>query len=269
MPHRAKRSSFDNDGFTTPPWQENFPMTLTYALIADGGIVLAADSEAIHSHFAGDCGDSRLVATYREKKSKIRVLPNGVAFSFAGNSGLVDELLAKAELGENGNWKSFDETTEHYRDIFQFEYEKKYKDDNGIRPHCEFLLCGYSGHNGRKIPKIIKLSSYSWFSWNPVATHTGFGFSGRENHGGILYLHHRLYSPLMQLGSAQCLAYCALKEVAELDNIVGEPIEVVIIKEDGVERVRDFAPFEQKRQELIKALGSLIDGPTGPPGRPT
>ena len=56
-------SSFSDNGGVTAPRQEH-NMTLTYALIADGGIVLAADSELINSHgVAKDCLNKCAVLT--------------------------------------------------------------------------------------------------------------------------------------------------------------------------------------------------------------
>jgi hypothetical protein len=232
-------------------------MTLTYALIADSGIVLAADTQSIQSHNAGDYGDSHLVADYKSKKSKIRTLRNGSAFSIAGNGGLVDALLCEANLQQIDDSEPFNAVVRQYSRFFHDEYFKSY-DETWDRPHCDFLFCGYIGANGRKIPQIVKLSSQSGFSWNPVATLEGHGFTGREQHGGALYLHHRIYCEGMPLDSAKCLAYCIVSEVAESDSIVGVPVEMAIVTESGVEMFADFDRYEQKRQRIIEAVRSLI-----------
>jgi 20S proteasome alpha/beta subunit len=229
-------------------------MTLTYALIADGGIVLAADTESIQSHYVGDY-DPIVVATYKSKKSKLRILKNGSAFSIAGNGGLVDALLAKADLEQLDDSRPFEIVVLEYSRLFRDVYFKAYGESQG--PPCAFLFCGYIGTNGKKIPQIVKLSSRG-FSWNPVATSEGHGFTGREHHGGALYLHHRLYCEGMPMDSAKCLAYCIVSEVADLDNIVGVPVEMAIVTESGAHMCTDFERYEQRRQEIIETVRSLI-----------
>jgi 20S proteasome alpha/beta subunit len=242
----------DSEGTWTP--QSELDMTLTYALISDGGIVLCADSEEIFSHYVSG---NRGSPTYAAKKSKIRVLENGSAFSIAGNAGLVGALLAKADLEGIDNSKPFDSVVREYSSLFQREFLREYG-QGPYRVHCAFLFCGYIGTNEKKIPQIVKLSDDLGFSWNPVATSEGYGFTGREQHGGVLYLHHRLYSPGLPLDSAKCLAYCILSEVADLDNIVGPPIEMAIITESGTDLWTDFKRYEQKRHQIIGAVRSLI-----------
>jgi hypothetical protein len=79
---QATYGNCDWDEYVAPP--EEYHLTLTYALIADGGIVLAADSQITREHDVGN-GKSRVVAAYQGKKSKLRTLGNGSAFSVAGN----------------------------------------------------------------------------------------------------------------------------------------------------------------------------------------
>lgn len=238
----------DRDEYIAP--QEDYYVTLTYALVADGGIVLAADSQITHPH---DVGQSNIVATYAAKRSKIRTLKNGAAFSVAGNAGLVDALLAKAEIAQIDQSEPFEDVVSEYQQLFQREYLKRYGQATG--PSCAFLFCGYIGANGTKKPQIIKLSSNNVFMWNPVGE---FGFTGREQHGGVLYLHHRLYSSQMPLDSAKCLVYCIISEVAELDNIVDGPIEMVVVTELGVEPFTSVDRYEKKRQQIIGAVRSMI-----------
>jgi hypothetical protein len=123
---------------------------------------------------------------------------------------------------------------------------------------CAFLFCGYIGSGKGAVPQIIKLSSHNTFMWNPVGTGHGYGFTGREQHGGVLYLHHRLYSLQLPLDAAKCLAYCILAEVADLDNSVGGPIEMVVIKPTGVESFTGFDAYEGKRQQVVDALRALV-----------
>lgn len=232
-------------------------MTLTYALIADGGIILAADSQGTDSHQIAEGHESRLIAAYQGTVSKIRSLPNGSAFSIAGNSALVEHLLLEAEHKKLQEITDFIESTLAYSRLFREEFIKLYDEDENP-PHCDFLFCGYAGKNGDKDPYIVKLSSRCRFGWNVVAPGKGYGFSGREQHGAVLYLHHRLYSPGMPMESAKCMAYCILAEVADSDNIVGFPIEMAIITKDGVGPFSGFDQYEQKRQSIISAVRAVL-----------
>ena len=229
-------------------------MTLTYALVADSGIVLAADSQVTDYHKIGeDAGPMRVVGAYKSKTSKIRQLKNGSAFSIAGNAGIVDSLLATAdaELDDSG---PFEDVVRAHENLFRDEYEKAYGKDN-YPVRCAFLFCGFTKHH---YPQIIQLDSSTGFTWNPVATTKGYGFTGRENHGGVLYLHRRLFVREMKLDAAKCLAYCVLSEVADLDEVVGPPIEMAVITESGVAPITDFSRYERKRQQVIGAAQSII-----------
>jgi 20S proteasome alpha/beta subunit len=174
---------------------------------------------------------------------------------------LVDALLAKAELAEIDGSGPFEEVVREYAGLFQREYIKAYDQRTGYP--CAFLFCGYIGRNGKKIPQIVKLSNQNSFIWNPVATGAGYGFTGREQHGGVLYLHHRLYLENMPMDSAKCLAYCILSEVAELDNLVGGPIEMAVVTESGVEPFTGFDRYEKKRQQITSTVRSLIQSADG------
>lgn len=236
---------------------KQLPMTLTYALIANGGIVLAADSQVTEQHSVVAVGHNRVIATYQGRKSKIRPLPNGSAFTIAGNAGLVDALLTKAELEGLDGTKPFEITVREYGRLFRKEYLELYEHSLDDAPHCAFLFCGYIG-NGKRIPQIVKLSSDTAFTLNPVATSEGYGFTGREEHGAVMYLHHRMYSQGMPMDRAKCLAYCILAEVADLDNIVGGPIEMATVTASGVEPFTDFVVYEQSRQRIAQAVRTLI-----------
>jgi 20S proteasome alpha/beta subunit len=229
-------------------------MTLTYALIANGGIILAADSQTTYRHEVANFGQPSLVAAYEGKRSKIRTLRNGSAFSIAGNTGLVDWVLAKADSERIDDTKPLDHMVFEYSRLFRAEYLKAYQDTDW-RPRCAFLFCGYSGVNGNRAPQIIKLSSENTFMFNPLE---GFGFTGDVEHGALLYLHHRLYSPGLPLDTAKCLAYCILAEVADLDNSVGGPIEMAIVTESGVKPFTEFDRYERKRQQIHETVRSMI-----------
>jgi hypothetical protein len=244
-------SACDWDETVTPI--RRFDMTLTYAIIADGGIVLAADSQSVNQQ---KDSHGEVVAAYDEEKSKIRTLKNGSIFSVAGNAGIVDAMLAKADANVDPSLP-FKESAVEYGNVFRGEYASAFGHSK-YPVRCAFLFCGYQQIGHKKVPGIIKLSSDFGFFYNPVATGKGYGFTGREQHGGVLYLHHRLYAPHMPIDSAKCLAYCVLSEVADLDNTVGGPIEMAVVAESGVEQFTGFDRYEQKRQRIVDAVRSLI-----------
>jgi 20S proteasome alpha/beta subunit len=231
--------------------QEMAYMTLTYGLIADGGIILIADSQVTHKHRDG----SRILGTYENTRSKIRRLANGGAFSIAGNGGFADALLEKARtINTNG---SFAETVFAYSEVFGRENQRLYGErDLPMRPHADFLFCGYSGE---AVPQIVQLSSQWDFGCNYVATGSGYGFSGAREHGAVMYLHHRFYRPDMPLERAKLLAYCIIAETADLDNTVGGPVEMVIVTKNGVEPFTEEERYEQKRQQFIKQVKAFFD----------
>jgi 20S proteasome alpha/beta subunit len=251
---RCYRSLFD-DGLAR---EKQRPMTLTYALIAEGGIILAADSQETFQHQVVDGTQFRSLATYTRETSKIRTMGKQSAFTIAGNAGLADFLLTRAESALPIETKSFDEIVFRNSSFFRHEYLKMYGEvDIDCRPHCAFLFCGYE-ENGKKAPRIIRLSSYDTFTCNPVAIGNGYGFTGRTEHGAALYLHHRLYRHGMSLDEAKCLAYCLIAEVATLDNTVGGPIDMVVLTESGVEQFSDFDRYEKKRQQIVQTVRALI-----------
>src|SRR6266446_8023555 len=98
----------------TSPQSRREDMTLSYALIADGGIVLAVDSQVTYTHKILSPTESRIVSTYQGKTGKLLWLPNGAACSIAGNRGLADTLLAKVPSVETDTTEPFDEMVQRY-----------------------------------------------------------------------------------------------------------------------------------------------------------
>lgn len=227
-------------------------MTITYALAAETGIVLAADSERTFTHQGvRESDDAHYVAgTYASKFNKIRILPGYCALSIAGSSGLAQALLADIGSVEIGDSPAF----LAYQQKIQDEFLKLYNDDQGEdHPRCDFLLVGYY----RQDPYICKLSRDDRFTLN---LSDGFGFTGRENHGAALYLHHRLARQNMPLEEAKKLAYLILAEVAEMDNMCGKPIEMVVAKPGIIEKVGqdELNSYEQTRLHIGEALNNAF-----------
>jgi 20S proteasome alpha/beta subunit len=232
-------------------------MTLSYAAIADGGIVLAADSQITYTHRVPEFESSRVVGTYKGLQSKIRRLGNHSAFSFAGNRGLVDTLLAKAELAGIDPTKSFEELVKLYGNVFcEVQVSERIQ-----LPAIDaaFLFCGYIGRGKDRHPQIVKLDSRLGFSYNAI-TDQGFAFTGAAEHGGVLYLHHRFYRPRMPVEQAKLLVYCVVAEVAAQDNSVGGPIEMEIITPHGSEALSesDIARYEKVRRKLIATAAKTL-----------
>jgi 20S proteasome alpha/beta subunit len=230
--------------------REESEMTFTYAVIADGGIVLCADSQVTHTHQDG----SKVIGTYEGRRGKIRRLGNRFAFSMAGNGGLIDTLLA--QVGErDAEGLSFDEVVFRYWMAF-----REYCHDKHPLPDAAFLFCGYAkGRGEERIPQIVKLDVRNEFGWEPIAVQ-GYAATGAAEHGAAYYLHHRLYRDGMPLEQAKLLAYCAAAEVADLDNSVGGPIEMEIITPDGSRRAShsELEKYEKARQELIARVRSFL-----------
>lgn len=236
-------------------------MTLTYALIADGGIILAADSQITHTHLVPDSmGEGRqVVGTYEGTHSKIKRLGNS-AFSVSGNSGLVNTLLARAENSGIKPTQPFEKLVKDYGNAF---CEVQFNERLQLAPRIEaaFLFCGYIGPPKNKRPQIVKLDSAANFNYNPI-TDEGFAFTGAKEHGAVLYLHHRFYRPRMPLEQAKLLGYCIVAEVADQDNSVGGPIEIEIITPKGSWPMRDseIEKYEQARQSLVAKVRATLDG---------
>lgn len=232
-------------------------MTLSYAVIADGGIVLAADSQITYTHSVPEFEASRVVGTYEGLQSKIRRLGNHSAFSFSGNRGLVTTLLARAELVGVDASQNFEKLVKQYGNVFS---EVLVNERIQISPiDAAFLFCGYIGEGVNKRPQIVKLDSRAGFNYNAM-TGQGFAFTGAESHGGVLYLHHRFYRPGMPLEQAKLLVYCMVAEVADQDNSVGGPIEMEIVTPacSGPLLDSDIKKYEKVRQKLIATVAKRI-----------
>ena len=228
-------------------------MTFTYALVADSGVVLAADSELTYTHSATEdfVGEPFVIGTFQSKTHKIKRLPNGIAFSVAGNQGLIERLLSAIDTEVN---LSFMEAILQFHRALHEEYEKMYPENEAGQLHCDFLFAGYQSSANRKAePLLAKLSSRDRFSLNFPAW---FDFTGRQYHGAALYLHHRLASEGMPLEAAKRLVYCVLAEVAMLDNMCGTPIEMVVVTSDGIANVpqAELEGYEETRKRVVDAL---------------
>jgi len=232
-------------------------MTFSYAVIADGGIVLVADSQMTYSHLGSE---GQVVGTYEGCRGKIKRIGARYAFSAAGNGGLIDTLVTKAELRGIDESCGFEKAVLEYHRAFMEEWCEKPRQ---LKPRAEakFLFCGHIEETGKKIPQIVSLDTEANFLYNSV-TGRGFAWSGATEHGAALYLHHRFYreEPLMPLEQAKLLAYCIAAEVAEQDNTVAGPIEMEVIEPRGSHALTDgeIRKYEKARQELVGKVRSYL-----------
>ncbi len=149
---------------------------------------------------------------------------------------------------------------QHYASIFHTFLTNNYSGEQLLRAHrfgVAFLFCGFIVKQGRELPQIAKLDIADDFLWNPVTTRD-YAATGSENHGAAYYLHHRFYRDGMPLEQAKLLAYCIAKEVADLDNSVGGPLEMEVITPDGSHAFADFAKYEDGRQKTINGVASVL-----------
>lgn len=252
----ANLAGWDNEPRVVP--REEAEMTFTYAVIADSGIVLCADSQLMHAH-TDQFGN--VIGTYEGRRGKIRRLGNGFAFSIAGNAGLVDTLLSEVDESQVEKLESFEQAVQVYQAAFRAFLDKKYGEQRlEVRQFgVAFLFCGFVIRHGKSLPQIVKLDITADFVWNPI-TGRDCAATGTERHGAAYYLHHRFYREGMPLEQAKLLAYCTAKEVADLDNSVGGPIEMEVITEEGSRALTDgeIRKYEKARQKLIGNVGSYL-----------
>jgi 20S proteasome alpha/beta subunit len=229
-------------------------MTFTYACLSEGGIVLAADSQVT---FSQHDEERNVVGTYLSERSKIRRIGKHSAFSIAGRSGLADAILEALELDRFAMQAlSFDEALELCGRIFNSEIMKR---GNSV-PAVDFMFCGYADVRGTRVPRRVILSSGNRFSYRDVSRYEP-AWTGAVEHGAALYLHHRFHprERLLSLEQAKFLAYCIVKEVADMDNTVGGQIEMEVITELGSKPFTDIERFENKRKILAETIRSAIE----------
>jgi 20S proteasome alpha/beta subunit len=244
--HFAEALRFD---FRVAP-RRDAEMTFTYAVIADGGVVLCADSQMVHVH-SDQFGS--VIGTYEGRRSKIRRIGRRFAYSICGNGGLVDTLLAEVNESD-AETMEFDAMVTMYMTAFQKVLIEKYRDRNQVINArylgVVFLFCGFVVRHGKQIPQVIKLDIANDFSWLPI-TGRDYASTGQESHGAAYYLHHRFYREGMPLEQAKLLAYCVAAEVADQDTNVGGPIEMEVITPSGSEAMTNLEKYESARKELL------------------
>jgi|HubBroStandDraft_5_1064220.scaffolds.fasta_scaffold196904_1 hypothetical protein len=120
----------DDGGIAIFP-QEN-EMTLTYTIIADGGIVVGADSQVTHTHTVeGPQGHFSTAGVYSGAVNKIRTLKNG--WRFHNRWKRRDSRGHAGETQRHGldEGESFEDVAKAYCDLFKREYHSKYPNSTG------------------------------------------------------------------------------------------------------------------------------------------
>jgi len=251
---RANVAGWESD--SRPHLCEEREMTFTYAVIADGGIVLAADSQMTHSH----SDHFGVIGTYEGCRGKIKRIGTQFAFSIAGNGGLADTLLGEVNRASIDRLHSFKEIVKAYEDAMARELNRLYPRELPLAfRDTAFLFCGYVPGFAKPVPQVVKLSSELRMSQNPI-TGRDMAATGAMRHGAAYYLHHRFYQEGLPLEQAKLLAYCTAAEVAEQDNSVGGPIEMELITPEGSRALteEEIRKYEKARRELVGKVRSYL-----------
>lgn len=251
-PGRANWASRDDDMVLAPT--EEAEMTFTYAIIAEGRIVLVADSRENYPQ-RNELGE--IIGSFRGERSKIHKVGKNLTFSVAGNIGVIDTLLEKVAQKGIDSKLSFNELAEAYQNVFQEEYDRIYR--NFIGPRAAFLLCGYLSGGGRQTPQIRKLESANGFQPD-LKTGSGAFSTGAIQHGAALFLHYRFGQKKLTLAQAKLLAYSLVAEVAKQDETIGPPIEMEVIEAAGSNAVDsvELKKLDSARRKITASIQSSL-----------
>ncbi len=249
-PFRAEPAGWDN-GMVLAPTEEA-KMTFTYAIIAEGKIVLVADSRENYSQ-RNELGE--ITGNFRGERSKIQRFGKNLTFSVAGNIGVVDTLLEKVAQESIDPESCFEKIAEAYQRVFREEYGRTYGGLTG--PRAAFLLCGYISGGGRRTPQIRKLESANHFQPD-LKTGSGAFSTGATQHGAALFLHYRFGQKKLTLPQAKLLAYSLVAEVADQDETVGRPIEMKVIESAGSHEIDsvELKKLDSARREIAARIQS-------------
>jgi 20S proteasome alpha/beta subunit len=118
-------------------------MTFTYAVIADGGIVLAADSQVTYEHN----DEHNVFGTYEGCRGKIKRIGTRFAFSIAGNGGVADELIASVDPSSIDKLASFEDVVQDYETTMRRKFLNLYSSGAPLSGfQVAFLFCGYNAN---------------------------------------------------------------------------------------------------------------------------
>lgn len=202
------------------------------AFKADNCVVLAADTRGLRQEEG--------MNYERGTVSKLRLLGDGCAVGITGNLGLMGQLLdeAKNRGVAFGKEKGFSDTVYDFektlREIFQQGFG-----NTGVAPQNSFpsslLFAGHGVYGGQQDAFIYTMHLQQNFAalrqheWDVI---------GQWLHGGCYYA-CRYYRPTMTDREAGFLAYLCISEVAKSDPSVGPPVDMMILRGNSTEWVRE------------------------------
>ncbi len=214
-------------------------MTLTIGIIAQDGIVLAADDRAT-------VGDPRGQTAINEPVKKIFAIGKHSGIGIAGDSGLILTIIDefKKDVAYSGEM-AISERIERLRLKCVELYNKWFphlKPEE--RPDLALIVAGYTSggdtqSENEQNSEIYNLGSYDNFA--PRKMHTGFQAIGLTRLAN--YILNTLYRPEINIKKAAQLAAFSIKETSSQDAKVGSNIQVATFSNQ-----KNY--FEHTRTEL-------------------
>ncbi|MBO8166387.1 MAG: hypothetical protein H0Z25_04130 [Kosmotoga sp.] len=201
-------------------------MSLVLALKGKDGIVMASDSRAT-------IGDPRGMTTANDTVQKVFTLNNKLILGMAGNANIGLSLIQEFKRREN-EFSHLNKTIDILRRIScnkmkdWFGQPEVVTSQNILKrwPVILFLVAGYD----REEIGIYTLNSTHNFA--PEATTLNFSAIGVVPLA--IYLLNRLHDPDASVESLKLLAIYCIRETATQDGKVGGPVQMTIIKENGI-----------------------------------
>lgn len=245
-----------------PKTSKAHTMSLTVAIIAKEGIVLAADRKILR-------GDENGYYTSEARKI-VPLLRNRAAVGVSG-TGVTFDLLSRAEqegipLYEPGNLEGLVVACSN---LFRTYYENTFPGEPPKeRPEANFLICGFRQLRdpAKTEARIDVLSSADNFY--PRGVLIGFEAAGVPHHGAM-YLLHLICGqeqwpgpPRLSISRAIGLAVFSIGAVARDDPRVGKGIDVLVLKE-GQEAFfvnsQEIEALKPQHDQLIEQIRSFFE----------
>jgi 20S proteasome alpha/beta subunit len=208
-------------------------MTLLVGLVANDGIVMAADSR-------GTFGDPRGITAQNDAQQKANILSPKVAALVAGTGALGDLVLDEVKvLVAQAGEVTATPVMNVLRSTVKARYDDWFRSVPAIqpqqlaatgqvaqRPDLAFVV---GGHEVDGMPRLFQLASQ--FDFAPMVVNHGFAVAGVAQYA--LYLLNRLYQKNRSLSDLTALAVYVITETASQDGKVGGPVRVVVLRPDS------------------------------------
>jgi 20S proteasome alpha/beta subunit len=246
-------------------------MSLSVAIEAANGIVLAADSRATF-------GDPRGMTAVNDTVQKVFVLNNRTVISMVGaaetGAALIPRITAALAAQPGAN---VDVAAETIRNIENSTFGQWFGPPHFMmgptgpvaapRPDVWYGLAGYDAGNQ---PKLISMGSSPPFNFAPNLSTTGFSCLGIVPLA--VYLLNRLYRRGLDLAIAKDLAAYCILETASQDGKVGGPIRMGVLQPNANAAILSDAEVTEivqrsntHRESLRNSF--LNSGPPAPPAQ--